>query len=84
MSDLVLGHICALKWLENNKHKCEIFNLGMGKGCSVLELISELEKVMGKKIDYKIVARRAGDLDIVYTENLKIDKSDHLYRLLQQ
>ncbi len=65
--DLALGHVAALKKLEQN---CGLFvcNLGTGQGYSVLEIIKAYEKAAGKPIPYKITARRAGDVAIVYAD----------------
>lgn len=63
--DLVKGHIKAINTLESESFKagaCKAYNLGVGKGYSVLEIISTFEKVTGKKVNYRIAPRRAGDL----------------------
>ena len=63
----------ALKRLIENKNDSnyEIFNLGTGKGSSVLEVINSFEKVSGKKLYYKIVGRRDGDVIAAYAETSK-------------
>ena len=62
--DLAKAHVCALdRMLENPEcESLEIYNLGTGKGVSVLELINAFEKVNGVKVPYRIVGRRAGDI----------------------
>ena len=63
--DLVKGHIKAIAALEGEKFKsggCHAYNLGAGRGFSVLEIVETFEKVTGKKINYKFSPRRAGDL----------------------
>ena len=63
--DLVKGHIKAIAALNGEKFEagaCKAYNLGAGKGYSVLEIINAFEKVTGKTINYKISPRRAGDL----------------------
>lgn len=62
--DLAKAHVCALdRMLENSEcEPLEIYNLGTGKGVSVLELINAFEKVTGVKVPYRIVGRRAGDI----------------------
>jgi UDP-glucose 4-epimerase len=63
--DLVKGHIKAIQALDGDKFingGCKAYNLGTGKGYSVLEIIHTFEKVSGKKINYRIAPRRAGDL----------------------
>jgi UDP-glucose 4-epimerase len=68
--DLAKAHIKALERLEKekNKKRFEAFNLGTGKGNSVLEIIKKFEKVSGKKINYKIIDRRAGDIAVCYAD----------------
>jgi len=65
--DLAKGHISALKKL-NDMPGLMTHNLGTGKGWSVLQLIAEFEKVSGKKIPYKFVGRRDGDIAINYAD----------------
>lgn len=62
--DLAKAHVCALdRMLEDPEcESLEIYNLGTGKGVSVLELIYAFEKVNGVKVPYRIVGRRAGDI----------------------
>ena len=63
--DLVKGHVKALEALDGEKFKngdCKAYNLGAGRGCSVLEIIEAFERVTGKKVNYRIAPRRAGDL----------------------
>ncbi|GAB2026084.1 UDP-glucose 4-epimerase GalE [Lactovum odontotermitis] len=62
--DLAKGHIAAL----NHEHKgVEIYNLGTGRGVSVLELIRTFSEAVGKEIPYKIMPRRAGDVASCYS-----------------
>lgn len=74
--DLAKGHISALLKLQE-KVGLEIFNLGTGKGVSVLEMIKTFEKVSGRKIPYKFVERRAGDVAECYADckkaNIKLN-----------
>lgn len=65
--DLALGHVATIKKLEENPGLV-IYNLGTGKGTSVLEMISAFEKATGVKIPYEIVGRRAGDVAENYAE----------------
>lgn len=71
--DLAKAHVKALKRLANKKNleKVETFNLGTGKGSSVLEVINAFEKVSGEKLNYKIVAKRAGDITEAYADTNK-------------
>lgn len=68
--DLAKAHVVALDRMLGNKsdEKVEIFNLGTGRGVSVLELIKVFEKVSGEKLNYKIVERRAGDIEKIWAE----------------
>lgn len=65
--DLAKGHISALKKIQK-VNEIIIVNLGTGKGFSVLEMIAEYEKVIGKKIPYEIVDRRPGDIAECYAD----------------
>lgn len=71
--DLAKAHVIALQRLLNKKNldKVEIFNLGTGTGSSVLEVINSFERVSGKKLPYKIVARREGDITSAYANTDK-------------
>lgn len=71
--DLALGHIAALEKL-NNIENVETFNLGSGKGYSVLEVVKTFEKVNGISIPYKIVNRRKGDIAISFADTTKSNK----------
>jgi UDP-glucose 4-epimerase len=68
--DLAKAHVIAVKRLtENkNKHNYEVFNLGTGKGVSVLEAIKSFERVSGIKLKYKITGRRAGDIEKIWAD----------------
>ncbi len=71
--DLAKAHVIAMQRLLNKKNqvKVETFNLGTGKGSSVLEVIQAFEKVSGQKLPYKIVARREGDITEAYANTDK-------------
>ena len=66
--DLAKAHVIAIKRLIEGKSKTnyEVFNLGTGKGVSVLEAIKSFERVSGIKLEYKIVGRRAGDIEKIW------------------
>lgn len=66
--DLAKAHVIAMDRILNNKQKekVEVFNIGTGKGVSVLELINTFEKATGVKLNYQIVGRRAGDIEKVW------------------
>ncbi len=71
--DLAKAHVIALKRLLGKKNLTEVetFNLGTGTGSSVLEVIRAFEKVSGKKLPYKIVDRREGDITSAYANTDK-------------
>lgn len=66
--DLAKGHVCAL---EKMKQGLNVYNLGSGKGVSVLELVNTFSKVNAIKVNYKIVGRRPGDLAEYYADPSK-------------
>jgi UDP-glucose 4-epimerase len=68
--DLSRAHVVSIERLlaGKNKSSVEIFNLGTGKGLSVLEIINAFEKATGVKIKYRIVDRREGDIEQVYAD----------------
>ena len=68
--DLAKAHIAALERLLNNNNKkdFEVFNVGTGTGSSVLEVIKAFEKVSNTTLNYKIVARREGDITSAYAD----------------
>ncbi|MEO9481096.1 MAG: UDP-glucose 4-epimerase GalE [Maribacter dokdonensis] len=74
--DLAKAHVVALERLLNgdNASNYEVFNVGTGKGSSVLEAIKSFEKVSGKKLNYKIVDRRPGDITTAYADTTKANK----------
>lgn len=71
--DLAKAHVVALERLLKNKNKdnFETFNLGTGKGSSVLEVVEAFERVSGTKLNYKIVDRREGDIIAAYADTQK-------------
>ena len=68
--DLAKAHVVAIERLLENKNKAgyEVFNLGTGNGYSVLEIIKGFEKATGVKLNYKIVERRAGDIEKIWAD----------------
>ncbi len=74
--DLAKAHISALKRLieGRNKEKIEFFNVGTGKGSSVLEVIQAFEKASNTKLNYKIVGRREGDITSAYADTTLANK----------
>lgn len=74
--DLAKAHVIAMQRLLNKKNieSVETFNLGTGKGSSVLEVIQSFEKVSGQKLNYKIVGRREGDITEAYANTDKANR----------
>lgn len=72
--DLAIGHLKALEKLEKDNQGMHIYNLGTGKGYSVLEIVKTFEKVNKIKIPYEIVERREGDIDECYSDPSKAEK----------
>ena len=68
--DLAKAHVIAVDRMINKKMKkdFEVFNLGTGNGFSVLEVIRSFEKVTGEELNYRIVNRRAGDIEQVWAD----------------
>ena len=66
--DLAKAHVCAMERILNGKNEeaVEIYNVGTGKGVTVFELINTFEKCTGVKLNYKVVARRPGDIEKVW------------------
>lgn len=66
--DLAKAHVAAIRRMESGKpaSNYEVFNLGTGKGSSVLEIIHAFEKSTGEKLNYAIGARREGDIEQVW------------------
>ena len=71
--DLAKGHLKALQYSREHKGT-EIFNLGTGKGTSVLELVETFKRVNNVAVPYEIVARRAGDIATCYADVTKAKK----------
>lgn len=68
--DLAKAHVKACERLlqEKSESKYEVFNLGTGKGTTVLEIVNTFEKVTGQKLNYKFGERREGDVESLYAE----------------
>ncbi|GJM34272.1 MAG: UDP-glucose 4-epimerase [Saprospiraceae bacterium] len=69
--DLANAHTKAIQYLlnGNNTGNCEIFNLGIGEGVTVLEAIHAFMQVTGQKLNFRIGPRRAGDVEAIYANN---------------
>jgi len=66
--DLAKGHVAALQAMFKSEKGCKIYNLGAGKGTSVLEIVKAFEQASGKTIPYHIAPRREGDLAEYYAD----------------
>ncbi len=69
--DLAHAHTKALQYIldQKNEQNCEVFNLGIGEGVSVLEAVEAFQKVTGQPLNYKIGPRREGDVVAIYANN---------------
>jgi UDP-glucose 4-epimerase len=74
--DLAKAHVAAIKQMENvhNDKNFDIYNIGTGKGNTVLELIHAFESATGQKLNYTIGKRRAGDIEQIYGDVSKAEK----------
>jgi len=74
--DLAKAHVKAVERLIESKQETafEVFNVGTGRGSSVLEVIKTFESVNKIKLNYKIVGRRAGDITAAYADTTKANK----------
>ena len=71
--DPALGHLAALNYADSHTG-AEAINLGTGHGTSVLEIVRAFEKASGRKVPYRIAARRAGDIATCYADTSKAAK----------
>jgi len=73
--DLAEGHTASLKYMEQNKGTgYSVFNLGTGKGNSVLEMIDAMKKASGRPLPYEFGPRREGDIAVCYASTEKAAK----------
>jgi UDP-glucose 4-epimerase len=66
--DLAIGHLKALDKLSREQIGVQAFNLGTGRGYSVLEMIHALEQASGRTVKYRVVERRPGDVASCYAD----------------
>lgn len=73
--DLATAHVRAMEYLEGLRDATlyDAFNLGTGKGVSVLELVNQFQEVTGVKLNYSIGARREGDVEKVFADPAKVN-----------
>jgi len=74
VTDLALGHVKALHFLNSTQTPINIFNLGTGKGSSVLEVIQAFNKACGVSVPFKVEGKRDGDVAACYAKNEKAKK----------
>ncbi|MCL4120629.1 UNVERIFIED_CONTAM: hypothetical protein GTU68_023343 [Idotea baltica] len=72
--DLAVGHILALEGIARDISAWRVYNLGSGKGYSVLDIVKAYEKALGREIPYQIVDRRAGDIAAGFADATKAKK----------
>jgi UDP-glucose 4-epimerase len=65
--DLVVGHLAALEALEKTRG-CVAYNLGTGRGYSVLEMVAAASKAAGREVPHEVVERRPGDIAECYAD----------------
>jgi UDP-glucose 4-epimerase len=65
--DLAAGHVAALAWMDG-RTGVEVFNLGTGRGTSVLEIIRAFSAACGRELPYVIEPRRAGDVTAIWAD----------------
>lgn len=70
ITDVARGHLAALRYGETHTG-CEVFNLGAGRGYSVLEVLAVFERATGRKVPYVFAPRRAGDVAVSYADTAK-------------
>lgn len=66
--DLAEAHVAALRWLETTTHRTDDFNLGQGKGDSVLEVVHAFMRVTGVSLPFEIGPRRQGDIEQIFAD----------------
>lgn len=71
--DLAAAHVKSLQYLQKNENQenCEVFNLGIGQGVTVLEAIRAFEEATGRRLNFEIGPRRAGDVAAIYCNYAK-------------
>ena len=72
--DLAKAHVKGIERLDMDKKGMHIYNLGTGKGYSVLEMIKAFESANGVEVPYKIVGRRPGDIATCYADPSKAER----------
>ena len=71
--DLAKAHVKALSYCDKKSQSVDVFNVGTGKGNTVLEVINTFEQVNGVKLNYKVGPRRGGDIEQIYSDTKKVN-----------
>jgi UDP-glucose 4-epimerase len=71
--DLAKAHVKALSYCGEMSQRVDVFNVGTGKGNTVLEVINTFEQVNGVKLNYKVGPRRGGDIEQIYADTTKVN-----------
>lgn len=74
VSDLAEAHVVSLDYLHRQKDAFEVFNLGTGKGNTVLEVVKTFEKVNHLELNYRIGPRRPGDVEQIWADTSKAER----------
>lgn len=69
--DVAVAHVKALRYFDKMNENYDVINLGTGSGTTVLEIIKSFEIASGKKLNYVLGERRAGDVESIYADNTK-------------
>lgn len=68
VEDLAAGHLAALEWISEHDRPLSTWNLGTGRGTSVLELVAAFQRASGRPVPYDVVGRRPGDIAASYAD----------------
>lgn len=79
VTDIAKAHVCALEKISCNQElpRYDVYNLGTGRGYSILELIKNFENISGIKVNYTLGPRRPGDVDEIWADVNKAEKELH-------
>ncbi len=72
--DVARGHLKAIEKLQGNPGSVYTWNLGVGRGYSVLEMVNTFEQITGQSVPYRIAPRRKGDISACYADPTKAER----------
>jgi UDP-glucose 4-epimerase len=72
--DLAIAHVKALEWLSTQKNVVDVFNLGTGNGCTVMEVIDSFQRTTGVALNYAMAPRREGDIEKIWAVTSKAEQ----------